>query len=66
MARVGKEKLIQTLPRIQAMSRIGNPADWKVNSSTRMTNREDRMEITRLSLTKEDDRSRELVELPTT
>ena len=60
------EKLIQILPWITAISRMGRPADWKVNSSTRITKKADSREIIRLSVIKELDRSRELVELPTT
>ncbi|SCJ14582.1 Uncharacterised protein [uncultured Blautia sp.] len=53
----GKEKLIQMLPWITKISRIGSPTDWKVNSSTMMTNTTDRTLIMMLSRAKETDRS---------
>ena len=37
----GKEKLIQILPWITRISRRGSPTDWKVKSSTMMTNTTD-------------------------
>ena len=48
------------------ISSTGIPADWKVNSSTTITKKAERMEIIKLSVIKAADRSRELVELPTT
>ena len=62
---VGKEKLIQILPWITIINSTGSPTDWKVNNSTIITKREDKMVIKRLSFTKEADKSLELVELPT-
>ena len=53
----GKEKLIQMLPWITRISRIGRPTDWKVNSSTRMTKTTDSTLIITLSLAKEVDKS---------
>ena len=48
------------------MSSTGRPADLKVNSRTRMTNRADSTLISRLSSPNELDRSMALVVLPTT
>ena len=43
----------------------GRPADWKVKIRTMITNKADKTEIIRLSLAKDAERSRQLVELPT-
>ena len=53
----GKEKLIQILPWITRISRMGRPTDRKVKSSTRMTKTTVRTLIRILSLAKETDRS---------
>ena len=53
----GTAKLIQILPWMTRISRMGRPTDWKVNSSTMITNRMDSTLISTLSLTKEAARS---------
>ena len=63
--RVGKLKLIQMLPWMTRISRMGRPTDWKVNSRMRMTKATDSTLIITLSRAKEVDWSRSLVELPT-
>ena len=55
--RVGKVKLIQMLPWMTRISRMGRPTDWKVNSRIRITKTTDRMLIITLSRAKEVDRS---------
>ena len=57
--------MIHTLPWMTRMSSTGSPADLKVKISTRITNTMVRMPMSRLSLLKEEDRSKSLVELPT-
>ena len=52
---VGKAKLIQMLPWMTRMSRIGWPTDMKVNTRTRMTNTTDSTLIITLSWAKETD-----------
>ena len=57
--------MIQTLPWMTRINSTGSPADLKVNTSTRMTNTMVKMLMSMLSLPKEADRSKSLVELPT-
>ena len=58
--------MIQTLPWMTRISSTGSPADLKVKTKTRITKTMVRMLIKRLSFSKEDERSKSLVELPTT
>ena len=53
--RVGKVKLIQILPWITRISRMGSPTEVKVNTSTRMTNTTDSTLMTTLSRAKDTD-----------
>ena len=54
---VGKVKLIQMLPWMTRISRMGRPTDWNVNSRMRMTKATDSTLIITLSRAKEVDRS---------
>ena len=57
LVRVGKVKLIQMLPWMTRISRMGRPTDWNVNSRMRMTKATDSTLIITLSLAKDVDRS---------
>ena len=54
---VGKVKLIQMLPWMTRISRMGRPTDWNVNSRMRMTKATDSTLIITLSRAKDVDRS---------
>ena len=64
--KAGTEKLIQILPWITRISRMGIPTDLKVNSSTISTMRMDTTLTTVLSRAKDFWKSYSLVESPAT